>query len=122
MALFSFRTRSPERDRETDALRFQRLGQLMRHLRTEMQNERDGLQSRYENVAASAAFSQEALENGRGGADMSSRIDELTGSMLRYSRRIASLDSQIAFIAGLEEDVAAFGHGLSTVRPLQLSE
>lgn len=108
MALFSFRTRSPERDRETDMLRFQRLDQTLGQIRTELESERAGLQNRYEEVAASAAFSQAALENDRGSEDISSRVEEFTQSMMRYSERIASLERQIAFIRDLEENVSSF--------------
>lgn len=108
MALFGFRTRSPERDRETDMLRFQRLGQALGQIRAEMESERAGLQNRYESVAATAAFSQEMVEDDRVGADMSSRVEDLTRSMMRYSERLASLEKQIAFIREVEESAASF--------------
>lgn len=108
MALFSFRTRSPLRDQETDRARFERLRQFLDELRTEMESERTGLQNRYEKVTADAAFSQQALEDDRGGADISSKVDDLTNSMIRYSKRIAMLENEIAFIGALRENVNEF--------------
>ncbi|MGB3386978.1 MAG: hypothetical protein WBA88_03245 [Pseudaminobacter sp.] len=98
MALFGFRTRNPERDRETDESRQQRLRQFLGDLRAEIQRERDGLKERYEKITADAAFSQQALEDNRAAADTSSKIDEMTESMIRYTKRIGSLEQQISFM------------------------
>jgi hypothetical protein len=108
MALFRFQTRNPNRDRETDAGRLQRLHRLLDDLRAEMERERNGLRDRYEKVAADAAFSQQALENDRVGAAMSSRIDAMTDTMIRYRGRIQSLEQQIGFVTNLHAQVEAF--------------
>jgi predicted RNase H-like nuclease (RuvC/YqgF family) len=107
MAAFGFRTRSRERDRNTDSRRLQRLLTLMRDLREEMRQERDGLRNRYESTAASAAFAQEAYENG-GGERMSARVDELTAAIMRYHARIEELEEQIAFMLELERRASEF--------------
>jgi hypothetical protein len=108
MALFRFQTRNTNRDRETDAARFQRLHRLLDDLRADMERERNGLRDRYEKVAADAAFSQQALENDRVGAAMSSKIDDMTDTMIRYKRRIQSLEKQIGFVTDLHGQVEAF--------------
>lgn len=98
MALFRFRTRNPDRDRETDAARQDRLSRFLGELRAEIERERDGLQDRYEKITADAAFSQQALEDERAASATSSRIDEMTESMIRYTERIELLERQIGFM------------------------
>jgi hypothetical protein len=108
MALFRFQTRNPNRDHETDSGRLQRLRRLLDDLSAEMERERDGLRDRYEKVAADAAFSQQALENDRVGAAVSSKIDGMTETMIRYRGRIQSLEKQIGFVTELHGQVDAF--------------
>src|ERR1041385_5794237 len=108
MALTRFRVRSPERDRETDVDRMQRLQQQIAALRAEMERERDGLRDRYEKVTANAAFSLLALEEDSGRSGMSSRIGDMTQTLIHYSRRIASLETQIGFVSELDQRIAAF--------------
>ena len=87
MALFRFRTRSPQRDRDTDIDRLRRLQQSIVDIRAEMERERNGLRDRYDRVTADAAFSQQRLEDGRDGDGASSKIDDMTGTMIRYTKR-----------------------------------
>jgi archaellum component FlaC len=108
MALFQFQTRNPNRDRETDRDRMERLDRMLGDLRAEMEREKDGLRDRYEKVAADAAFSQQALENDRVEASMSSKIDGMTDTMIRYRARIHSLEKQIGFVTELNSQVEAF--------------
>lgn len=108
MALFSFRTRNPQRDRETDLGRVSRLSTLLDDLRVEMEREKVGLQDRYETVTMRAAFSQQALENERVGPEVSSEIDDLTETMIRYTKRIASLEKQIEFVTEMRGRVDLF--------------
>lgn len=108
MALFNFRVRSPERDRETDRDRLRRLHQALDGIRVEMERERDGLRNRYEKVMADAAFSQQALEDDDADAAASSRIDEMTDAMIRYGKRMASLEAQIGFVTGIDRQVELF--------------
>lgn len=98
MALFRFRTRSPDRDRETDDSRGRRLRQFMGDLRSEIQREHDGLKERYEKITADAAFSQQALEDNRAASGTSSKIDALTESMIGYTKRLGLLEQQISFM------------------------
>jgi hypothetical protein len=106
MALFQ--TRNPNRDRETDADRMNRLDRMLDELRAEMERERTGLTNRYEKVAADAAFSQQALESDRVEASISSKIDDMTDTMIRYRGRIQSLEKQIGFVTELHGRVTAF--------------
>jgi len=108
MALFRFKTRNPHRDRETDASRMHRLHQLLDEIRSEIDNEKNGLRNRYDKVTADAAFSQQALEDDRAGAEISSKIDELTEAMIRYTKRLASLDDQIDFVTELRDRIERF--------------
>ena len=66
MALFRFRTRNPERDRDRRG-RLQRLHQSLATSALKW-SARNGLRDRYDKVTADAAFSQQTLEDGRGGA------------------------------------------------------
>jgi hypothetical protein len=85
----------------------QRLHQLLDDLRREMERERDGLRDRYEKVTANAAFSVLALEEDSGGPGMSSQIGDMTSTMINYAARIASLGTQIDFVADLDRRVDA---------------
>src|SRR5262245_7844649 len=103
MALTSrFRVRSPTRDRETDIERMQRLRQDIAVVRAEMERERNGLRDRYEKVTANAAFSVLALEEDAS-PGISSKIGDMTDTMIRYARRIASLEGQIGFVTDLDQ-------------------
>jgi hypothetical protein len=114
MALFGsrstrpFRTRGPQRDHDTDAARASGLCAFLDGLRADLERERDGLRGRYESVTTRAAFSQQALEDERAGAGMSSAVEELTGTMIRYTRRLAALEEQIAFVTDLRGRAALF--------------
>jgi hypothetical protein len=108
MALFGFRVRNFARDQRTDNERLQQLCRLLEDFRSGIERERDGLRSRYDSVVANAAFSQQALEDDRGDADISSRIDDMTETIIRYNERIATLERQIAFVADLENQSTTF--------------
>jgi hypothetical protein len=108
MAFNRFRVRNPDRDRETDGRRMQRLHQQLNDLRMEMEHERDGLRERHELVTANAAFSALALEEESGGPSMSSQIGDMTNTMINYATRISSLEAQIAFVADLDRRLDAF--------------
>lgn len=108
MALLSFRVRSPERDRETDRDRQQRLHQLLSDIRAEMEREREGLRARYEKVTADAAFSQQALEDDSVDVAVSAKIDDMTEAMIRYTKRMASLETQIGFVTGIDRRIEQF--------------
>jgi hypothetical protein len=108
MALSRFRVRNPERDRETDRDRQQRLRRFLGDIRAEMERERDGLQARYEKVMADAAFSQQALEDDSVGVAVSSKIDDMTEAMIHYTKRMASLETQIGFVIEADQRIERF--------------
>ncbi len=100
MALFGFKTRSPNRDRETDRLRYRKLLDTIGELIDQIERERTGLAARYERVAENAAFSQEAMEN-EGRQSMSAQVDELTSTMMRCRERLSALQDQRGFFETL---------------------
>ena len=108
MALFRFRVRNPNRDRDTDTGRLQRLDQMLDELRMEIERERNGLRNRYEKLAADAAFSYQTLENDGPAPTISSKIDDMTDAMIRYTGRIQALERQIDFVNGLRGQVEEF--------------
>jgi hypothetical protein len=116
MALFRFRTRNPERDLQTDAERLRRLRAFLDQLRTEMEGERSGLRNRYDRVTADAAFSQQAFENERIDAGLSSRVDALTEAMLGCANRLSALEEQLAFIAEMRDRVETFARAATPVQ------
>ena len=118
MALFRFRTRNSQRDRATDVDRLRRLQQSLGDIRAEMEHERNGLRDRYDRVTADAAFSQQRLEDGRADSSASSRIDDMTGTMIRYAKRLASLQSQIDFVTDIGHKVEAFSQANAEDRAL----
>jgi hypothetical protein len=106
MARFSIR--SPIRDRWKDFLRMQKLLVSLENMTGELEKEKTGLQKRYEAASADAAFSMDALDAGSTARDLSNRVDGLSDTLVRYSRRITELDAQTAFVAELQHRVEAF--------------
>jgi hypothetical protein len=86
---------------------------------TELASEKAGFQTRYETAAADAAFSQQVYEDGRGSAEISRRIDDLTNSLITYSRRITALDRQDAFIGEMLAKLDAFTAELDAASDVQ---
>lgn len=110
--MLGFRTRSADRDRQTDISRIGKLRQALLDVETDLAKEETGLRRRYETASTDAAFSQQVYEDGRGDAGISSRIDGLTNTLINYSRRISELDRQKAFIGEMLvklDDFAAEG-------------
>ena len=103
-----FRVRSHDRDGQTDRRRWARLRTLLTEISAELLAEKAGLQSRYDNAAADAAFSQQAVEDDGAAATAAKRIDGLTASLVAYGDRIAGLDRQLAFVARLTDEIDGF--------------
>lgn len=106
MAWFDFRTRSRERDRETDLVRLQRILDVLDSQISGIEDEKAGLHNRYRRTADDAAFSLEALENGD--ASLSPKVDRLTNAMTRCMERLSSLEAQAAFLVGLRARIGSF--------------
>lgn len=112
MALFGFWVRNPQRDRETDRGRFDRLSQLFLELQQEIEAERDGLHTRYERAQNSAAFALEAFENGDGG-QLALKADTLADAIQRYGERLEALERQIEFMRAAKAEADDFCNTLS---------
>lgn len=102
MARFSFRTRNPQRDQQTDQRRLEGLLHYIRALRDEIEAERQGLNARFQDAQLSAAFAFETFENGEGD-DLGAKADEMAVAMRRCEERIAALDRQLAFLRQTED-------------------
>ncbi|HEY6631673.1 MAG TPA: hypothetical protein VIZ90_09495 [Rhizobiaceae bacterium] len=98
MALFGFRTRSPERDDATDARRFDRLARLLDEISDEISMERSGLERRYRSETTDAAFLVEAMENDGVAERSQGRVEELTASIINCERRLDYLSRQAAIL------------------------
>lgn len=103
-----FRVRNPQRDREADHERLARLCAALDDFEAGIARERDGLKARYDGVAARAAFSQQAFEDDRPDAAMSSKVDGLTDTMIRYQARLKLLEEQIVFVTALRAQAGRF--------------
>jgi hypothetical protein len=98
MAIFNFRTRSPERDEATDARRFDRLARLLNELTDEISVEKSGLERRYRAATTDAAFLVEAIENDSVSGCSQDRVEELTSSILNCERRLDLLSRQASVL------------------------
>jgi hypothetical protein len=105
--MWIFRTRSADRDQETDNRRLNRLTAVLDEIVSEMTIEREGLEARCRKTKEDAAFSLLALENG---ADkgMSEKVDRLTMSLILATDRLRLLQDQIAFMGKVIDETTAF--------------
>lgn len=110
MALrLSFRTRSPDRDRQTNATRFASVSSAIGTAIAEAERERDGLRRRideYDSTAVaimddSADFAGRAAED----EDAISAAEKRAGA---GRLRLTQVDAQIEMLAGLRHQVEAF--------------
>lgn len=108
MALFGFRTRNPERDRQTDITRFQNARQAIKEAISEIERERSGFRHRYDDAAVDAAFAFENMENEGETDEAAAHVDELTQTLIRFSQRINFLEKQIAFMQEIDETMMKF--------------
>lgn len=111
MSIAGIQTRNPERDRNTDLARLERLTALLRLLQAEVESESAGLRRRYNEAQDAAAFALDAFENGDG-EELSTTADQLGERMRRYQHRVSALGTQKTFLQELEEKVAQFRAGL----------
>ena len=111
MSIFGFRTRSADRDRDTDERRLKTLSAAFDDLSEEIRKERDGLKGRYDRVRDNAAFALQALDDG-GTSRVSAKVDELTRSLAHCEARLAALDEHARFIDGVRQQVKSYFEGL----------
>ncbi|WAX96238.1 hypothetical protein N7E70_005020 [Aminobacter sp. NyZ550] len=107
-SIFAFRTRSPDRDRQTDEARFGQLSRALDELAAGIEAERTGIRNRYEAVSANAAFLVEAMENSAVSVLRAREMDQMTESLKACLRRIEALGRQKDFVAGLRHSLDIF--------------
>ncbi|PWK68092.1 hypothetical protein [Aminobacter sp. AP02] len=107
-SIFAFRTRSPDRDEDTDRARFERLARALDQLASEVEAEKAGIRSRYEAVSANAAFLVEAMDNDAATSRRAAEMDQLTEALKNCLRRIEVLGRQTEFVSGLRHSVDMF--------------
>ena len=110
-SIFSFSTRSRERDEETDNGRFGRLRAHIARVGAEIESERAGLEARYRREATDAAFLLEALSNDDAPIRSQARAEHLTSSILRCEQRLAALASQAELLNELRSRLERFHRG-----------
>ena len=97
-SIFGFRTRSADRDGATDAGRLARMKALIAQVAAEIEAESTGLEKRCRNEATDAGFLVEAIDNDEVSARSEARVEELTSSLLRGERRLATLSRQLVLL------------------------
>lgn len=107
-SILAFRTRTPDRDWETDRVRFEQLARSLDQLASEIEAEKTGIRSRYEAVSANAAFLVEAIDNDAVSSRRAAEMDQLTEALKNCLRRIEVLGRQTEFVAGLRHSVDMF--------------
>ncbi|MBT1158851.1 hypothetical protein J1C56_25070 [Aminobacter anthyllidis] len=107
-SIFAFRTRSPDRDRATDKVRFDQLARSLDQLSSEIAAERTGIRKRYEAVSANAAFLVEAMDNSEVSQRRATEMDQLTETLKTCLRRIEALGRQTEFVAELRHVLDTF--------------
>lgn len=107
-SIFAFRTRSPDRDRQSDGARFEQLTSVLDQVAAEIEAERTGIRNRYEAVSANAAFLVEAVSNDAVSSSRAAEMDQLTEAIKSCLRRIEALGRQKEFIAELRSRVDDF--------------
>lgn len=107
-SVFGFKTRSADRDRQTDTMRFQRIRDLITEVSNEMDREKTGFEKRYGTVAADAAFLVEAMDNEAAPAGDNERVASLTETLRACERRIAFLNKQMLFMEECRQFVQQF--------------
>jgi hypothetical protein len=111
-----FRTRSPERDHETDRGRLSRMTAFLEQIAAEIRAEQAGLQTRYHNEVSDAGFLLAAMENDEVSGRSKSRAQELTTSIMRSERRLETLSRQAALMRDMVHFLDRFLEEPQTVR------
>jgi hypothetical protein len=112
MALSWFRTRSPERDRNTDSARLSGVRQAIEQARNEAQRENLGLQARvaHYHAKASSLLDHSAAYGGRS-AEEESEITRAEADALRARSRVQRTQEQMELFEELLRRLAAFERG-----------
>lgn len=106
--VFSFRTRSPDRDRNSDRSRIERLVSAADEVAVEITRERDGLQKRRQREVDDAGFLLEASSNGDVAAATDGRLEALSSSVMLAESRLALLERQLAWLDELRQTMGEY--------------
>lgn len=106
--MLGFNIRDPERDRESDTARFKRITTTLMAVRNELQLEKLGLSKRFAEASADAALTLEAMTEIAEPESYEGRLENLTGVMRAYEKRVAFLESQLNFVEGILEKLSSF--------------
>jgi hypothetical protein len=99
-----FRQRSAGRDRDNDIARAERIVRLLAEIRSELEQERKGLQERYDRTVGNASTLSFAID-GEGPSDWSDRkLKDLESGMVYCEKRTRS-------ITRFDEDIVALQSG-----------
>lgn len=107
-SIFAFKTRHPDRDRQTDGVRFEELMRTLSQLAGEIDAEKTGIRNRYEAVSANAAFLVEAMDNEAVSSRRATEMDQLTEALKNCLRRVETLSRQGEFVAEMRRMVHGF--------------
>lgn len=94
--MLGFRTRSPERDMQTDLRRKARLHAVLTALRDEVAGEKGALERRLEGAMADAAFAACAEENDDG--TVAGRVETLGKEIINARARLGRLETQLTLL------------------------
>lgn len=108
--LFDFRTRSRDRDRQTDEKRLAHLSSVLAELEAEIEKERAGLTKRLHSQSADAGFLSDALDNGELRTRNADRLQQLTAALTHGQLRIAELARQSELVETLRRTLNAATH------------
>jgi hypothetical protein len=84
--------------RIANAQRLQRLKRLLGELNEKITDESDRLRDSFDSIAATAAFSMEAMENGDASPWLPDQVSSLGASLVWHSKRLSSLREQGEFV------------------------
>jgi predicted nucleic acid-binding Zn-ribbon protein len=96
MLNFLFRSRSPQRDRETDQARLARIHQTVRTCVTNAESELNGLRARLEKAQHSASMLVGNIDNNEHDEASRSELRSAEERLLATERRIVQLKDHIA--------------------------
>jgi hypothetical protein len=111
-----FRTRSPERDSETDIGRLSRMTAFLEQIAVEIAAEQAGLSTRYRDEVSDAGFLLAAMENDEVSGRSRARAEELTTSIMRCERRLETLSRQAGLMREIVQFLGQFADAPQTVQ------
>lgn len=92
-AIFNFKTRSKQRDRQVDTARFAILNKALSEVTASIEQERAGLQKRYDDATSGAASLVVAEENNEAPLGSHKQLNKWTTEIIAYNARMKSLSN-----------------------------